>query len=181
MLKDVDGLTPFNQGLLLQGSPSLIPCTPKGCMAIIKSVIPNLTGIRATVIGRSVLVGKPMAALLTNENATVTLAHSHTKNLKEICKESDLIVCAIGIPGFLTKDYIKKNAVVIDVGVNRLKDGTIVGDVCFEEVQPLVKAITPVPGGVGPMTVACLFENLVMALGMQIMLDNEDADEDGDD
>jgi methylenetetrahydrofolate dehydrogenase (NADP+)/methenyltetrahydrofolate cyclohydrolase len=161
-LKDVDGLHPLNQGYLFAGTPRLVPCTPQGCMEVIQSIYPDLSGKQAVVVGRSVLVGRPMAALLTNANATVTLAHSHTKDLKEIVKEADIVVAAIGKPKFITVDMIKPGALVIDVGINRTENG-LVGDVDFEGVCVIAGGITPVPGGVGPLTIAHLLVNTVKA------------------
>lgn len=156
--KDVDGLHPHNLGLLLHNKGRLIPCTPLGCLKLIQSVESSLKGLHCVVLGRSILVGKPMSLLLTQHDATVTLAHSHTKHLKDICKQADILVVAIGKPAFITKDFVNPNAIVIDVGINRV-DEKIVGDVDFKDVSPSVKAITPVPGGVGPMTIACLLWN----------------------
>ncbi len=166
-IKDVDGLTPYNQGLVLQGEGSgIVPCTPKGCMELITSVGRDVRGANAVVIGRSILVGKPMALLLTNHHATVTIAHSQTRDLKSICRRSDIIVSCVGHAKFLDQTYFKQDSIVIDVGITRTKDG-IVGDVDFENVRPVVHAITPVPGGVGPMTIASLFHNLLIALYKQ--------------
>lgn len=158
--KDVDGLHGMNIGWLMHNRPYTIPCTPQGCMILLKSVINNFSGLNAVVIGRSVLVGKPMSTLLTKENATVTLAHSKTKNLKEICRNADILISACGVPKIITEEHVKKGAVVIDVGISKV-DGLTVGDVDFEKVHEKVHAITPVPGGVGPMTVACLLKNTV--------------------
>ncbi len=156
--KDVDGFHPVNVGNLSSGHQSNIPCTPLGCFLLIKEVEKNLTGKHALIIGRSNLNGKPMAQLLLRENCTVTIAHSKTKNLKEECKRADIIVAAVGKPKLVKGDWVKKNATVIDVGINKTKTG-IVGDVDFQEVSKVAKAITPVPGGVGPMTIACLLNN----------------------
>ena len=156
--KDVDGFHPVNVGNLSSGYQSNIPCTPLGCFLLIKEVEKNLTGKHALIIGRSNLNGKPMAKLLLRENCTVTIAHSKTKNLKEECKRADIIVAAVGKPKLVKGDWVKKNATVIDVGINKTKTG-IVGDVDFQEVSKVAKAITPVPGGVGPMTIACLLNN----------------------
>lgn len=158
--KDVDGLTNENQGKLFSGQRTIIPATPKGVMTIIKHYHIELSGKNAIVVGRSILVGKPMSMLLLHENATVTMAHSRTKNLKEITKKADIIVSAVGKNNFITSDMVKPEAVVIDVGINRVQ-GKIVGDVDFMEVSEIVGYITPVPGGVGPMTIASLLENVV--------------------
>jgi methylenetetrahydrofolate dehydrogenase (NADP+)/methenyltetrahydrofolate cyclohydrolase len=165
--KDVDGLHPFNSGLLANGLPALVACTPLGCMILAKSVHASLAGMEAVVIGRSKLVGKPVAQLLLAENATVTMAHSKTRDLAAVCRRADLLVAAIGRPGMVRGDWIKPGATVIDVGINRLPadDGKnrIVGDVAFAEAREVAGAITPVPGGVGPMTIACLLLNTVTA------------------
>lgn len=165
--KDVDGLHALNAGRLTQGSQALIPCTPMGCLKIIKSVIPDLTGCHAVVIGASNIVGKPMAALLLEENATVTQTHIHTRDTQFICRGADILVSAVGKPGLVRGDWIKPRAVVIDVGTSRVErvDGTVEtrGDVAFEEAVSVAGAITPVPGGVGPMTIACLMENTLIA------------------
>jgi methylenetetrahydrofolate dehydrogenase (NADP+) / methenyltetrahydrofolate cyclohydrolase len=165
--KDVDGLHALNAGLLSQGGDALIPCTPLGCLKLIKSIIPDLTGSHAVVIGSSNIVGKPMAALLLEERATVTMTHIHTRDTQFICRGADVLVSAVGKPGLVRGDWIKPRAVVIDVGTTRVEqpDGTsrIVGDVAFDEAVKVAGAITPVPGGVGPMTIACLMENTVKA------------------
>lgn len=165
--KDVDGLHALNAGRLTQGSQALIPCTPMGCLKIIKSVIPDLTGCHAVVIGASNIVGKPMAALLLEENATVTQTHIHTRDTQFICRGADILVSAVGKPGLVRGDWIKPRAVVIDVGTSRVEraDGTFEtkGDVAFDEAVQVAGAITPVPGGVGPMTIACLMENTLLA------------------
>lgn len=159
--KDVDGLTPVSAGRLLAGRASLQPCTPRGVMHLLAGT--ELAGLRAIVLGRSVLVGKPMAALLTNADATVTIAHSRTRDLAAECRRADLVIAAIGRPEMVRGDWIKPGAIVIDVGINRLADGSLVGDVAYAEALPIAAAITPVPGGVGPMTIACLLENTVTA------------------
>ncbi|MBA4161310.1 MAG: bifunctional methylenetetrahydrofolate dehydrogenase/methenyltetrahydrofolate cyclohydrolase [Novosphingobium sp.] len=165
--KDVDGLHALNAGRLTQGSHALIPCTPMGCLKIIKSVIPDLTGCHAVVIGASNIVGKPMAALLLEENATVTQTHIHTRDTQFICRGADILVSAVGKPGLVRGAWIKPRAVVIDVGTSRVEqpDGTVLtkGDVLFDEAVKVAGAITPVPGGVGPMTIACLMENTLIA------------------
>ena len=171
-IKDVDGFHPVNLGnLMSQEKTAFIPCTPLGCLYLIKQVDSNLTGKNAVVIGRSITVGKPIANLLTNNNATVTLAHSKTKNLKEICLNANILVAAVGKPEFIKHDFIKKGAIVIDVGINRIKDSNgknkLVGDVEFEKSKDIAKAITPVPGGVGPMTIAYLMSNTLKAFKLQ--------------
>lgn len=159
-LKDVDGLTLINQGKLFNSNPGIIPATPKGIMKLIDSTNTDLTGLNALVIGRSRLVGKPIASLLLARNATVTQAHSKTKNLSEVARNADILVVAIGKDRFVSKEFVKEGAIVIDVGINRV-DGKLYGDVDFEGVKDLVSFITPVPGGVGPMTIACLLENVI--------------------
>ena len=161
--KDVDGFHAVNVGKLVSGLDGFVPCTPLGVMEILKEYGIDVAGLNAVVIGRSNIVGKPMANLLLNASATVTVTHSKTKNLKEICKNADLIVAAIGKPFFLKADMVKDGAVVVDVGINRLDDGTLVGDVDFDEVAPKCSYITPVPGGVGPMTIAMLLNNTILA------------------
>ncbi len=161
--KDVDGLHPMTQGLILSGAPAALPCTPRGCIELIKRAGVPLEGAEAVVVGRSVMVGKPMALLLLRENATVTICHSRTKNLAEVTRRADVLVAAIGRPRFITGDMIKPGAAVIDVGINRLPDGKLTGDVDFESAREVAGHITPVPGGVGPMTIAMLLENTVEA------------------
>jgi len=164
--KDVDGFHPNNVGNLSSGNDAMIPCTPYGCYLLLKKVIPDLTGLNAVIIGRSNINGKPMAQLLLKENCTVTITHSKTKNLKDLCLTADILVASVGNPQMIKADWVKKDCVIIDVGINRFEDnGTkkIVGDVDFENVKDLVKAITPVPGGVGPMTISCLLNNTVKA------------------
>jgi len=161
--KDVDGFHAVNVGKLVSGLDGFVPCTPLGVMEILKEYGIEVVGLNAVVIGRSNIVGKPMANLLLNASATVTVTHSKTKNLKEICKNADLIVAAIGRPFFLKADMVKDGAVVVDVGINRLDDGRLVGDVDFDEVAPKCSYITPVPGGVGPMTIAMLLNNTILA------------------
>jgi len=158
--KDVDGFHPMNVGNLSSGYESSVPCTPLGCYLMIKKIEPNLSGKKAVMIGRSNLNGKPMAQLLLKENCTVTITHSKTKNLKAECLEADIIVAAVGIPELVKADWVKKDTIVIDVGINKTENG-IVGDVAFEEVSKVAKALTPVPGGVGPMTIACLLKNTI--------------------
>ena len=165
--KDVDGLHPHNLGLLLAGRPALIPCTPLGCLSLIKSVMPSLAGKRAVVVGRSLLVGRPLGLLLSAENATVVQAHSHTVDLAGECRRADILVSAVGKPGLITAHHVKPGAVVIDVGTTRVEipDGTsaIKGDAAFEEVQEVAGFLTPMPGGVGPMTVVTLLSNTLAA------------------
>ena len=158
--KDVDGFHPMNVGNLSSGYESSIPCTPLGCYLLIKKIEPNLNGKKAVVVGRSNLNGKPMTQLLLSENCTVTITHSKTKDLKAECLEADIIVAAVGIPELVKGDWVKKDAIVIDVGINKTDKG-IVGDVAFDEVSKVAKALTPVPGGVGPMTIACLLKNTI--------------------
>ncbi|MAJ23428.1 MAG: bifunctional methylenetetrahydrofolate dehydrogenase/methenyltetrahydrofolate cyclohydrolase [Candidatus Pelagibacter sp.] len=158
--KDVDGFHPMNVGNLSSGYESSIPCTPLGCYLLIKKIEPNLNGKKAVIVGRSNLNGKPMTQLLLKENCTVTITHSKTKNLKAECLEADIIVAAVGIPELVKGDWVKKDAIIIDVGINKTNKG-IVGDVAFKEVSKVAKALTPVPGGVGPMTIACLLKNTV--------------------
>lgn len=160
--KDVDGFSPNNLGLLAMNAPRTVSCTPFGVMELIASTGVDIAGKRAVVIGRSNTVGKPMAMLLLNANATVTVCHSKTQNLAEVCREADILVAAIGRPKFVTADMVKPGAVVIDVGINRV-DGKLVGDVDFENVEPIAGYITPVPGGVGPMTISMLLYNTLMA------------------
>jgi methylenetetrahydrofolate dehydrogenase (NADP+) / methenyltetrahydrofolate cyclohydrolase len=160
--KDVDGLTPVNAGLLAQGRAALVPCTPAGVMVLLGHAGAELEGARAVVVGRSQLVGKPLAALLLAANATVTHCHSRTRNLAAVCREADVLVAAVGSPRLVTADMVRPGAVVIDVGTNRTGDG-LVGDVDFDAVSEVAGAITPVPGGVGPMTRAMLLSNTVTA------------------
>ncbi|WP_149705407.1 bifunctional methylenetetrahydrofolate dehydrogenase/methenyltetrahydrofolate cyclohydrolase FolD [Campylobacter concisus] len=166
--KDVDGFHAVNVGKLVSGLDGFVPCTPLGVMEILKEYGIEVAGLNAVVIGRSNIVGKPMANLLLNASATVTVTHSKTKNLKEICKNADLIIAAIGKPFFLKADMVKEGAVVVDVGINRLDDGRLVGDVDFDEVAPKCSYITPVPGGVGPMTIAMLLNNTILAAQAKI-------------
>jgi len=156
--KDVDGFNPINVGNLSSGYDSIVPCTPLGCLLLIKKVEPNLAGKHAVLVGRSNLNGKPMAQLLLKENCTVTIVHSKTNDLQNECLKADILVAAVGVPNLIKKDWVKKNAIVIDVGINKVGE-KIVGDVNFDELKNNVKAITPVPGGVGPMTIACLLKN----------------------
>ena len=158
--KDVDGFHPMNVGNLSSGYDSSIPCTPLGCSLLLKKAEKNLSGKHAVVIGRSNLNGKPMTQLLLKENCTVTVTHSKTKDLKAECLRADIIIAAVGIPKLVKGDWVKKGAIVIDVGINKTDSG-IVGEVDFDQVSKVAKAITPVPGGVGPMTIACLLSNTV--------------------
>lgn len=159
--KDVDGFHAINVGKLSSGLDGFVPCTPLGIMEILKEYDIDVSGKNACVIGRSNIVGKPMANLLLNASATVTVTHSKTKNLKEICKSADILVAAIGKPFFVTEDMVKDGAIVIDVGINRLDNGRLVGDVDFDKVASKCSYITPVPGGVGPMTIAMLLSNTI--------------------
>jgi methylenetetrahydrofolate dehydrogenase (NADP+) / methenyltetrahydrofolate cyclohydrolase len=183
--KDVDGFHPENVGLLHQGRPRFVPCTPAGILALLDSYDIPLAGRRAVVLGRSEIVGKPVAALLTARDATVTVAHSKTRALREVCRDAELLICAIGRPGFVTAQFVSEGAVVIDVGINRLdslestpenlrssdrvrqsiasRGRVLVGDVDFDSVSAVARAITPVPGGVGPLTVAMLLHNTLEA------------------
>ena len=162
--KDVDGFHPENVGALLIGQKGYISCTPAGIIQLLKRSGIEIEGKHCVVVGRSNIVGKPMAILMLRENATVTIAHSRTKNLKEICKEADILIAAIGKPKFFTADYMKEGAVVIDVGIHRQENGKMCGDVDYADVEPHVSAITPVPGGVGPMTIAMLMSNCVESM-----------------
>ena len=166
--KDVDGFHISNVGLLNTGQKSMIPCTPLGCLLLLKNALGNLSGKTAVIIGRSNIVGKPMASLLLKESCTVTIAHSRTKDIEALCAQADILVAAVGKPRMVDKKWVKKGAIVIDVGINRIKktiDGVekniLVGDVKFEDVKNVAGGITPVPGGVGPMTIACLLANTV--------------------
>lgn len=161
--KDVDGLHPINAGLLAGGKTGLVPCTPLGCMLLLKQALPTLAGLEAVVIGRSELVGRPVAQLLLQADCTVTIAHSRTRDLPAVVRRADIVVAAVGRPGMVRGDWIKPGATVIDVGINRLPDGKLTGDVAFAEAAAVAGAITPVPGGVGPMTIACLLRNTLTA------------------
>ena len=165
--KDVDGFHPENLGLLFSGKPRFSPCTPQGIMTLLQEYNISIAGARAVVAGRSIDVGRPMAALLTNADATVTICHSRTWDLPGELKRADILVSAVGKAHFITADMVKPGAVVIDVGINQL-NGKLVGDVAFDEVQEIASAITPVPGGVGPMTIATLMENTFKAAKMQL-------------
>ncbi len=165
--KDVDGFHPINAGLLASGRPALVPCTPVGCMRLLRESGVELKGARAVVVGRSNIVGKPVAQLLLAAHATVTIAHSRTRDLAAVCREADVLVAAVGKPEMIRGDWVKPGAVVIDVGINRIDAGEgktrLVGDVAFDEAKERARAITPVPGGVGPMTIACLLQNTLKA------------------
>jgi len=164
--KDVDGFHPINVGNLSSGNDALVPCTPYGCYLLLKEVISDFNGLNAVVIGRSNINGKPMTQLLLKENCTVTITHSKTKNLKNICQGADILVASVGIAKLVKQDWVKSDCVVIDVGINRIEENgskKLVGDVDFENVKDKVKAITPVPGGVGPMTISCLLQNTLKA------------------
>ena len=156
--KDVDGFHPINVGNLSSGYKAIVPCTPFGCLLLIKKIEKNLSGKHAVIVGRSNLNGKPMAQLLLKENCTVTVVHSKTKDLKLECQKADILVVAVGVANLVKGDWIKKDSIIIDVGINKVGD-KLVGDVDFESVKDKAKAITPVPGGVGPMTIACLLKN----------------------
>jgi methylenetetrahydrofolate dehydrogenase (NADP+)/methenyltetrahydrofolate cyclohydrolase len=160
--KDVDGFHPISAGRLALGLTGFVPCTPQGCLILLREVLPDLSGLHALVLGRSNIVGKPVAQLLLQANCTVTIAHSRTKDIAAECLRADILIAAIGKPAFVKGDWIKEGAVVIDVGINRVEGSKkLVGDVDFEAALPRAAAITPVPGGVGPMTIACLLKNTV--------------------
>lgn len=167
-LKDVDAFHASNVGKIMIGNYNFLPCTPAGCMELIHSTGIEVSGKECVVIGRSNIVGKPMAMLLLHENGTVTICHSRTKNLAEVCRRADILIAAVGRAGFVTADMVKEGAVVIDVGINRNEAGKLCGDVCFDEVAEKASYITPVPGGVGPMTIAMLMKNTVMAKRIQM-------------
>ena len=162
--KDVDGFHPESVGRLSIGQPGFVSCTPAGIIQLLKRSNIEMDGKHCVVVGRSNIVGKPMSLLMLRENATVTICHSHTKNLKEICKEADILIVAIGKPQFIDKEYVKDGAVVIDVGIHRDENNKLCGDVKYDEVEPVASYITPVPGGVGPMTIAMLMHNCVEAM-----------------
>lgn len=165
--KDVDGFHPQSVGALSIGQPGFVSCTPAGVIQLLKRSGVEIEGKECVIVGRSNIVGKPMALLMLRENATVTVCHSRTKDLKEVTKRADILIVAIGKPEFITKEYVKEGAVVIDVGIHRGADNKLCGDVDFGEVEPVASAITPVPGGVGPMTIAMLMNNCVEAKGLQ--------------
>jgi methylenetetrahydrofolate dehydrogenase (NADP+)/methenyltetrahydrofolate cyclohydrolase len=166
--KDVDGFHPINVGRLSSGDNALVPCTPSGSIILLKSVLPDLSGLNAVIVGRSNIVGKPMAQLLLRENCTVTIAHSRTRDLPQVVRAADIVIAAVGRPEMIKGDWIKPGAIVIDVGINRVPGAEpgktrLVGDVAFDEAASVAAAITPVPGGVGPMTIACLLKNTLEA------------------
>jgi len=169
--KDVDGLHVVNAGRLAAGLPGLVPCTPLGCLLLLRDILPSMSGLEAVVVGRSNLVGKPIAQLLLQQNCTVTLAHSRTRDLPEVCRRADILVAAVGRAEMIKGGWIKPGATVIDVGINRVTSAEgksrLLGDVAFEEAQGIAGFITPVPGGVGPMTIACLLRNTVTAARRQ--------------
>jgi methylenetetrahydrofolate dehydrogenase (NADP+)/methenyltetrahydrofolate cyclohydrolase len=160
--KDVDGFHPLNVGRLAIGEPTLVPCTPLGCLMLLRDRLGDLAGREAVVLGRSSIVGRPMAQLLVRESCTVTIAHSRTRDLATVCRRADILVAAVGRPRLVTADWVRPGATVIDVGINRVEEG-LVGDVDFAGVSEVAAAITPVPGGVGPMTIACLLANTLTA------------------
>ncbi|MEG3168813.1 bifunctional methylenetetrahydrofolate dehydrogenase/methenyltetrahydrofolate cyclohydrolase FolD [Sphingomonas sp. LB3N6] len=170
--KDVDGFHPINAGRLATGLPGFVPCTPLGCVMLLKSVLPSLSGLEAVVVGRSNIVGKPMAQLLLRESCTVTVVHSRTKDVPAHIRRADIVVAAVGIPQMIEGDWLKPGATVIDVGINRT-DAGLVGDVDFASAVEVAGAITPVPGGVGPMTIACLLRNTLVSAGRRegVMID----------
>lgn len=177
--KDVDGLHVVNAGRLAAGLKGLVPCTPLGCLLLLKDALGDLSGLEAVVIGRSNLVGKPIAQLLLQQNCTVTMAHSRTRDLPEVCRRADILVAAIGKPEMVLGDWIKPGATVIDVGINRVPGAEpgktkLVGDVAFAEAQGIAGRITPVPGGVGPMTIACLLRNTVTAAKRQAGIEEKE-------
>lgn len=165
--KDVDGFHPQSVGALCIGQPGFVSCTPAGIIELLKRSGVDICGKRCVVIGRSNIVGKPMALLMLRENATVTVTHSRTDNLREVCKQADILIVAMGKPKFIDASYVKEGAVVIDVGIHRNQDNKLCGDVDFESVSPVASAITPVPGGVGPMTIAMLMKNCVESIELQ--------------
>ncbi len=161
--KDVDGFHPLNAGRLATGQKGLVPCTPLGCVQLIRRVQPCLRGLRAVVVGRSNIVGKPLAQLLLQQDCTVTIAHSRTRDLAAVCRQADILAAAVGRPEMIGREHVAPGAIVIDVGINRIASGELVGDVRTQEVACVAGAITPVPGGVGPMTIACLLQNTLEA------------------
>lgn len=161
--KDVDGFHPINIGRMITGKDAFLPCTPAGIIELVKAKNIDITGKHVVIIGRSNIVGKPVGHLFLSENATVTTCHSKTDDIKKYTKQADIVVAAVGKPGFVTDDYIKEGAVVVDVGINRLPSGKLVGDVLFDEVKEVASYITPVPGGVGPMTITMLLHNTIQS------------------
>lgn len=161
--KDVDGFHVMNTGLLWSTGGGLVPCTPQGCMLLLRQSTDKIAGAHAVVVGRSMIVGRPVAALLLNADCTVTLAHSKTRDLSAVCRGADILIAAVGRPEMVRGDWIKPGAIVIDVGINRTAEGKLVGDVAYREAAEVAGAITPVPGGVGPMTIACLLRNTLIA------------------
>ena len=172
--KDVDGFHPINVGQLTVGADALVPCTPLGCMMMLRDRLGDMSGLDAVIVGRSNIVGKPMAALLLRENCTVTIAHSRTRDLPAVCRRADILVAAVGRPAMIQGEWIKPGATVIDVGINRIEGENgktrLVGDVDFASALPVAGAITPVPGGVGPMTIACLLHNTLVATRRQLAM-----------
>lgn len=166
--KDVDAFHPYNVGKIMIGNYDLLPCTPSGIMTLLERSGIDICGKNCVVVGRSNIVGKPMAMLLLQANGTVTVCHSKTENLEEICRHADILIASVGKPEFIRGDMVKDGAVVIDVGINRLDDGRLVGDVCFSEVEPKASYITPVPGGVGPMTITMLLKNTLKAAALRL-------------
>ena len=167
-IKDADGLHRLNLGALVTGIPRTISCTPRGCLTLMKQFRQDLSGLHAIVIGRSMLVGKPMALMLLEENCTVVMAHSKTQQLSDLCRQADIVVVAVGSPQLVKKSWIKPGAIVLDVGINQLANNVLVGDVDFDHVKTIAGAITPVPGGIGPMTVASLLQNTIDLMICQI-------------
>lgn len=165
--KDIDCITPHNMGLVAIGSGIVFPCTPYACVEILKENDIEISGKECVIIGRSIIVGKPLATMMTDENATVTLCHSRTKDLAEVTKRADIVIAAIGKPNFVTANMVKPGAIVIDVGINVTADSKLVGDVDFESVEPVASQITPVPGGVGPVTVAIMVRNILSLYDLQ--------------
>lgn len=166
--KDVDGFHPQNVGALCIGQPGFVSCTPAGIIQLLKRSDVEICGRECVILGRSNIVGKPMSLLMLRENATVTIAHSRTENLREVARRADILIAAVGKPKMITREYVKEGAVVIDVGINRGADGKLCGDVDFEDVEPVCSAITPVPGGVGPMTIAMLLHNCLESVNLQL-------------
>ena len=166
--KDVDGFHPQNVGALCIGQPGFVSCTPAGIIQLLRRSGVEISGRECVILGRSNIVGKPMSLLMLRENATVTIAHSRTENLREVTRRADILIAAVGKPKMITREYVKEGAVVIDVGINRSADGKLCGDVTVEDVEPVCSAITPVPGGVGPMTIAMLLHNCLESVNLQL-------------